>query len=912
MAIIEAQPHNIVSRNGLIDKHKTTSLERNPEAVADVFTLHETYSHLATLGSRKVNAYARNGLEDEVSIRMPDGEHKGFFKTYSLPLLPFLETRHLSIYTKIHQPIAEWIHTHPQDGFEDAIRALATNDNDPALARYAQEAQQILSSWTETSLEQPARLKSSMSFVMAQSLETDAALTQVFKEDEQTKQSTGVDKIAQTAAQLNFAFGIASPFYSIEAVVDNKRNDFPYDPVKLAEHAVIEHGNHIQRSNLEVLLDSAAHSMRRIFDTTDSQTMDWKTIAGAVNTALTQSENIAQARILSEVAWKTGRSCDEVMFALWKKNQASRHSTAPSARVPEQNAVAQFENSLHSPPPDSKEETILQDAGKLNATMRFLGDTPSHKDQSNFTDGSQLVYGSVCDTTNTLGQLVFENPDIWSDTFYPTLAEVIQPQMAKIPPYSSARGRILLDLLINTPGALKPQYQETILAAVSDTNRTADYIDRLTHIRKTSQIRRVGSGIRPADLIGGKAKGLEHAQEFLASPSKNSTDTQPFVEIKVPDGIEVTTERVEEMILRANPDLYQSICLLHQTSDPMQREALRAQIHHEILQLNLDPDDIALLFENLNTLPDNLIVRSSASDEAMDEDAKAQAHAGFYESHKTTKDTLVTDMLKVMASYYNEGSVMFRNSKGLGHMPRMALLIQELVDHDMGGNFLINYNADPTLQEVFINAASEAAHITTESESPPDGTGVNSDSVHTRNFASATKNGEHLYVTKDGIIKIPPRLLMQIEFLQTRLSDLHRRSGIIEFAWKKGSDTDPDKLMVLQEQIYPRESGEKKTKPFPEDKPHEFHFGPATDIAQLAELIGQSNGPLRIVIEGNPDRYHMSTHYRALCLQFGDRIQDIQFKSNEPPPPRTSHIGIFTLSLYPWLEWDSIWSTNSD
>ncbi len=853
---------------------------------ADVLPLRERYSILSQIGSVRMNAYGRNSQEDEISILLPTGETKGFFKAFAPPLAPFLTLGRLSLYSQIHKPIADWIRAHPSDSFEDALNAL-THHEDSVLALNAKKALLVQEQWTKMSLDQPAWLKANTTDIFTRALETDRHLTTVIKEDEIEPSASPAAKIAHTAAQLHTAFGIMSPLYTVEALLDNKREDFQFDPIRKAQIAVKESGIKLRGNNLEALFEAATHCMGHVFkkNGVNSKNMDWETLEKITQDILSGSNDLESARILSELTWKLGSDPVDVMFALWKRNSNSHGPLL----VPISQAQAVFEESLQIDPPTEKNETIVYDAQQLNAVVRFKGDTPAQHTKENFSKGDDLVYGSVCDTVRRLEDLILSYPDLWTDSFRSEFEEVIKPQMNAIPSYSSAKGRLLLELLMDTDNAVKPEFKISIEQAINNPDRINRYLDRLTALQEASQIRPVGSGMTSPKLIGGKAAGQEYAVHFLTN---TTPDNIPGAHIRVPAGIEVTTEAVEAFLQRANPQLFRKIMQLDQTPFSEHRDALSQSIHDEILNLQLTPEDINRLIVSASGLNERIVVRSSAADEAI-EGRQIKEHAGFYESKDTAKANMLPAILEVIASYYNPGGIAFRDDRGLGHSPKMALLIQNYFPQTIGGNFLVQKTGEEAelKSTVTMKASGEAADITS---------GRN-------HFTYAEKKTDNLFRTTSGTNQFNAPLLETLDAVHERLFKLQKRSGIVEWG-AQGTD-----IMILQQQMYPNEAVDISSNkpPFPDKKPLIYTFAdPRSEILSegiktLESFLESYVGPVQLVFPDNPDQIRIGSEFRALCIRHKDKIQSIKIISQ--PPSETSHLGCFILSRFPWLQWNDIW-----
>ncbi len=868
--------------NSLNNRRQTVESIHGAEDRSNTLSMKESFQLLAQLGSTRMNAYGRTAAEDEFSVRMPNGEQKGFFKSFALPLAPFITMGRLPLYSQIHKPISDWLREHPQASFEEALTYLARQQKDSELSHNAQQAILVQEQWTVLCLERPAWLKTNTSEMLAQSIETDRHLTTILKEDIVDPDASPVEKIAHTAAQLNTVFGLMSPLYTVEALVDNKREDYPFDPIRKAQNELKTQEVKRRGNPTEALFESATHCIGQFLKSKkiNPLKLNWDSLQQITNDILHDPANIASARILSELSWKLEADPVDVVFALWKRNNNSHGHLL----VPEKEARTVFEESLQAAPPNENHELLVYNAQQLNAVFRFKGDMPAHRTEGSLTQGTDLIYGSVCDTMRKLDELVKSCPEIWTEAFMKDFEHIIKPQLEELPPYSSSKGRLLLELLLETPNAVKPEYLELIQNRVKDPERINRYVERLTALREEGQIREIGMGMSSTKLIGGKAAGQEYAQHFLAN---ETTAQQEGAHIGIPNGIVITSERVEAMIQRSNPDLYRMILELDQSTDIKRNEELAQVIYQSIKNLTLtdkDRNDILGAVLNLNH---KLVIRSSAADEATDE-RQSREHAGFYESHEATQEDMMPPLLDVIASYYNQGGVAFRDDRGLGHKLRMAVMFQDYFPQELGGNFLIQ-PGNPS--QVTIKFADQASEITSGNEQ----------------FSLAHQTGDHSYNVKNNRPKMPARILEPLDAIYQRLLALQRRSGIVEWG------SNGDRIMIFQQQMYPSADTTNplsSVEPYPGILPFQYVI-PASqaemlpNIKELEHLLDSYEGPIQLIFPDNPDQLRIGSEFRALCIRYKNKIQSIKINTNAPS--ETSHLGCFISARFPWLNWKDIW-----
>lgn len=236
------------------------------------------------------------------------------------------------------------------------------------------------------------------------------------------------------ANQLEYAFRMMAPFYHLEAIVD--------DPAWLGID--VENSSPATGGELDIaafLLPSAL-GQYVVASSGNWNGLDWQTLQSLATEAIKTHDEVLSwmGNTLGE-----GVSSEHILFAVNALEFIPRRVGGKKGDLSAREAVRELKNLIRG----SRQPTdCLSIFADVNARIRFFNWLPLVEGPENF-QGRGWTYASVCDTADDLFQLLDQHPELWRQTeFQKAYQELLRPQLLNLDA-TSARGRFLLDLIIN-------------------------------------------------------------------------------------------------------------------------------------------------------------------------------------------------------------------------------------------------------------------------------------------------------------------------------------------------------------------------------------------------------------------------------------------------------------------------------
>lgn len=650
------EKEDIILHNGLKQKEAELSLGSSIEA--DLRCLSRFCG--------QVNAFGTN-LNDEFVVQRENGKQQGIFKTWAVPVIPFLDMDRLDILDELWNHIR--LKAQQDKPFEEALQELKFSP-DSDIVDAANTAERILQDWHNVSISQPERLKESLERSRVTSWTMDKRLTSLFCQEELSEDTT--KRIGQLTDRLSLSLGLLSPFYNIEAFIADP-SGFRWNPIKNAEEKLDENAA-ITGGKLDLIAQLLPSVLREFIDSErlDWNGLSWERIRQRTKEILNQPGE--SRKMLLEAAKLAQSSPEHIVFAMNVLEWIPLPVGGKKKDLPKETAIKQLTD-LKNKHLSDKNARVVKTGKDMNALIRFLNWLPLIEGEENINRGINWTYASVCDTANLLLETLSAHPEAWEDNFSEVFQSKLLPQLQNLDA-ASAKGRFLLHLILGEK-RLKPEFSRFI----NDQKTKDKIIVDLLSLRSQEWIRDLAAEVLPRHLIGGKAFGLAELINNLP------------IEVDVPNGIILTTEAVED-ILRSNQGLFNIIIELNNQSDLQKQTGKAQEIREAIASLDLPIPMLDKILKKLEGFGVNksFAVRSSSSDEDIEEEKGA---AGIYQSILDVNIADIKDAIKkCIASFFSEKAMQFRNMNGQGHIPNFAILIQPFIKGKGGAAFSKNLHGD--------------------------------------------------------------------------------------------------------------------------------------------------------------------------------------------------------------------------
>lgn len=595
----------------------------------------------------KVSLFAGDGT-DEFTVQRASGP-EGIFKTWAVPVIPFLENGSLN---------------------DLSLLSVSTG-----------KIHQTLKNWEQSMIQKPVAFGQILEKWLDFSLTYDRRLSEIYTSRPLPDQPA--DRVAELYLRLVTAFGYASPFYHLEAMVGDANSTLG-NPVKpsLSQDNSTRTGGSLDV--VAMLLPSALRD-KVIAGQLSWNGLDWDKI-----NALSQPDPKDEAWLVcARLARKLGVPPADIVFAANVLEWIPSDVGGKKADLGPDAAQKSILGLLDTKP----EPTVASIARDINARIRFLNWLPSVRSGDNFTKAAGWTYSAVCDTADQLlgelGKGECFNTDI-NDEFIRDLL----PQLTHLDA-ASAKGRLILSLV--GWGGLKPEFQ----AAIS--KRSGSFLEEISHslaAREQSESVVPIKNHHSRTVVGGKAVGLTEAMEIFGPE-------------QVSDGLVVTSEAVNRWLDQL-PGYQALIKEFNNTGDINTKLGLASQINRLISSSEFNPDIAQRLRD---ALPNGLsALRSSSSDEDTLWNGSA---AGIYDSKlNIPPDKFAAVIPEVVASFFSEKAVSYRFLHGLTDRPQIAVIASPMLAGRGGAIFTdtgkdgYTLNIGETPDAVVSNSGAEIHTVT--------------------------------------------------------------------------------------------------------------------------------------------------------------------------------------------------------
>lgn len=527
--------------------------------------------------------------------------------------------------------------------------------------------------WAEDMREKPLGVFQVLEKWRARCELDDARLQRIY--GERGLPSDPHDAAAELFGRLTVAFEYSEPFYSLEALVADTRGNSQRNPLLASSHEVDTNASGTLDA-VAMVLPSALEGVLTA-DTLDWKGLSWSQIDQQVatlqkafmdNPASTAGRQFAA---LARVADHAGLPIADVLFGANALQFIPANVGGKVGDLPAEDALRALEDLMKPTRGATTQQAVAAD---MNAAIRFRNWTPAVRSERNFS-GAEWAYGAVCDTASQLYELVEQHAaELLEPDFAAIFTDVLAPQLREVDA-SSARGRFMLSLL--QEGRFKPsltrQIQRTITRFASETGRAMDRIAR------EHAVTRVGDGL-PTQLVGGKVKGLERALDVFGKDA-------------VVGGSVINSEVTTQWLLTL-PGVGGLIDQLNKAKNIDDKITIGQKIEAQIMSTQFPAEVVTQLLAGHSG---DIVARSSSADEDVNTIGPAP---GVYESvvGVASRDLKGVNaaIRTVIASYFSEKAISYRELKGLQHDPQMAVLVQDFERGNGGYAFVRDGVVDMT------------------------------------------------------------------------------------------------------------------------------------------------------------------------------------------------------------------------
>ena len=577
---------------------------------------------LMTSLAGKVNVFS-DDEGDEFQVVREDGSVQGIFKTWAVPVIPFLEEGNGDL-------LAEHVNFSTGD-FEDGMN--------PELVK-------TLEDWSDQVRESPAKLWQTLERWRGFCDTHDRRLFEIFSERELPQDKP--ERIAELYWRLKVAFGYSSPFYHLEAMVGGSGGT-QYNPIDIAN------GDTAGGGTLDVVGISLPSALRTkvIASEFDWNGLSWEMIASMTENGCEDEE----LKLAIRIARKIGVDMEDVLFAANALEWIPSSVGGKKDDLDQDDAQQLTEKSLKS----RGETTNASIARDMNALIRFLNWFPQVRSERNFTHGEGWRYAAVCDTANLLLDEV-RSGGVFLEKFDEVFREKLSEQVSQLDA-TSAKGRFLMQLI--GEGKLKDEYAEAIA------EKMTPFVEDVSRelVRKSAEDAVVSiDEAHSRYLVGGKAAGLREAMMI-------------FGKDMVVDGSVVTSEFIENW-LKEDEELWKMIKLLDKESDLNTKLVIAKDIASRIRTREFPHEVMQRASGNLDTIS---VVRSSSFDE--DTMMNGSAAGVYESVVSSGNGHLCEAASSVVASFFSDKAVGYRALHGLSDRPMFALVVNPHIEGHGGAGF---------------------------------------------------------------------------------------------------------------------------------------------------------------------------------------------------------------------------------
>lgn len=574
---------------------------------------------------KKVNVFG-NDTNDEFRVVRENGNEEGIFKTWAVPVIPFIDS-----------------------GCESVLAEKLRNSKESFWETIGPELNEVIDNWCFGLKDKPNRLEQVLEKWRSTTQVYDRRLYETFRSRElgHTKE----ERVAELYLRLKVAFGFAAPFYHLEAIVGDG-SDSKGNPVGGNGKKTMEIGNGGTLDMVGMLLPSAM-SRQVITTKLDWNGLDWERIE-ELKIANIDSEDM---NVALRIAREIEVDIEDVIFAANVLQWIPVSVGGKKSDLKTEEAQELVTTSLTY----KETKSNLTIARNMNALIRFLNWFPLVKENVNFSEGRGWRYSAVCDTANDLLREINQG-GVFEDNFDKVFKEKLASQIERTDA-TSAKGRFILNLI--DEGRLRPELQNAIEEAFKDFVNDIAY-SLLEKEKEEAVI--FFNQTYPRVFVGGKVAGLREAAMI-------------FGEDKIVGGKVITSEAIGNW-LKDNKELWEMIILLDKEKDDKQRILLGLQIREYILTSHF-PDEIISM---LGIKEDGFYaVRSSSFDEDTNTNGTA---AGIYDSSVDVSGSdISTAIVNGIASFFSEKAINYRLYHELSDIPLFAINISLYIEGRGGAAF---------------------------------------------------------------------------------------------------------------------------------------------------------------------------------------------------------------------------------
>jgi hypothetical protein len=407
---------------------------------------------------KKVNVFTDNET-DEFKVQRENGEAQGIFKTWAVPVIPFIS----------------------EDSGKKLARDLSRSDGD-FLDKIGEEGEKIVEGWLSIMDVSPMRFWQELERWRGTTDVYDKRLFKLYSE--QSLPNDKNERVAELFWRLKVAFGYASPFYHLESIVGGES--------VVNSNEGVDGGGALDLVGM--LLPSALSRLVVV------EQLDWKGLSWKKIDQLTKSMNEDEKRCVIKIARRAGIGMKEVVFAANILEWIPVSVGGKKQDMGRDEALTLLDGVL-----SSREK--LDHGGvarEMNALIRFLNWVPLIKSEDNFSQGTGWKYAAVCDTVNLLMAEV-ENGGVLTAEFEEVFRTKLADQVEQLDA-TSARGRFLLQLVE------EGRFDKEVMNMIEE--RKESFLQEISvgllYFERNEEIVEVNESL-PACLVGGKAFGLRES-----------------------------------------------------------------------------------------------------------------------------------------------------------------------------------------------------------------------------------------------------------------------------------------------------------------------------------------------------------------------------------------------------------------
>lgn len=475
---------------------------------------------------KKINFFGTNN-SDEFFVTDENGERHGIFKTWAIPIIPFIEN----------------------GNSEDLVNMMSNTHNFLDSLNSSSKLKSSFENWTKLNSEQPARFFQSMERWRVFALINDQRLTEHFQNSPLPEEH--VEKAAELFLRLMVSFELSAPFYNLEAIVGDVHNTY-FNPTNRYPETNPTGGS---LDVVGMLLPSALPNL------VTSKKLDWNNLTWEKIKNSLKTSSYDERQIVFRIAKEIDVSPEDVIFAANALEFIPVNVGGKKGDVSLEDAQRMIIESL-----DRNRITSTNSVARnTNALIRFLNWFPVVKNSDNFK-GLGWRYAAVCDTSSQLVDLV-QKSDLLKINYSDIFLNTISPQIAHVDA-TSAKGRFMLQLLLEDK--FKQEVYNQIKSRHASFNNEINKV--LSEKKSESYIVDIHD-YNPRALVGGKSAGLREASLIFGMDN-------------VIPGQTITSEAINDM-LKSDNVLWGKILELNSTQNIDKRMEISKSIQESILNIEL-------------------------------------------------------------------------------------------------------------------------------------------------------------------------------------------------------------------------------------------------------------------------------------------------------------------------------------